>query len=450
MVIYVIDPIWSKVSPDGIRILQRFLYFKRTYWTPGPYRKMRKDYNYYLISKNGMFLTGFWSRVKTYLDRHNISYEYHNPNHYHFNSDSLPLPKDWTVQLRPEQEEARQLALMNSRGVIHYPTGSGKTIIYLSIIASLPNPNALILLHRQDLLYQTYNEAKNFFPDSVGIIGDGKVEPNRITIATIQTFSKLPPSQFHKEQTIVVIDEAHHVSSFDGMYYKTLTRIPAPIRLGFTATVPYSAEGKMALEGLIGPVIAKKRIQEVSHLAKPIIKLKKLPYSQDVHDLKTWKDVYKMGVVWNSRRHKTVLEDAIELGKHGITSLILVVEIQHGKNLLEMAKKRFPEFKIEFVWGQTPAEDRLAVKRLLETRQVNSVIANAVWREGIDIPSLGAVINAAGGKSEILTLQSIGRGLRTTPDKTDVILIDYFDPSHRFLIEHFGYRLSLYFEEGWL
>jgi superfamily II DNA or RNA helicase len=206
----------------------------------------------------------------------------------------------------------------------------------------------------------------------------------------------------------------------------------------------------MALEGLIGPVIAEKKIQEVASLAKPIIKLKKIPFSQTIHDLRTWKDVYRLGVVYNSRRHRIVLEDAIEQVKQGKTALILVVEIQHGYNLIGMAKNRFPNLNIQFVWGRTPIEDRMEVKKLLNEKKMEVVIANAIWREGVDIPSLGAIINAAGGKSEIMTLQSLGRGLRTTTDKKDVVLVDYFDNSHHYLVSHFGERITLYFDEGWI
>jgi superfamily II DNA or RNA helicase len=78
------------------------------------------------------------------------------------------------------------------------------------------------------------------------------------------------------------------------------------------------------------------------------------------------------------------------------------------------------------------------------------VIATAVWKEGINIPSLDVVINAAGGKSEIQTLQSIGRGLRRTEEKLQVIVVDFFDATHKMLIAHFGERVSLYFDLGWM
>jgi len=60
------------------------------------------------------------------------------------------------------------------------------------------------------------------------------------------------------------------------------------------------------------------------------------------------------------------------------------------------------------------------------------------------------IINAAGGKSEIRTLQTIGRGLRVTKDKKDVIIYDLWDVSHRFLIEHSGERICTYMDQGWM
>jgi superfamily II DNA or RNA helicase len=398
------------------------------------------------VSKKGLFLTGFLPKVFEYLHQKKIVYEFINHPHQFI----VPGMDYFDKILRPEQNEAINHILKCQRGVIHYPTGSGKTKIFISFIGIFPEANALILLHRQDLLLQTYSQANEAFPGQVGIIGNGVLEPNRITIAMVQTLSKIEPTEFHREQDILIVDETHHVNNFSGTYYKTLTSIPSPIRLGFTATLPSTEKGRMALEGLIGPVIVEKKPQEIKSLAKIIIKLRKIPFSKTIHELHNWKDVYKMGVVHNSQRHKMVLEDTVELVNQGKTVLILVVEIQHGYNLMEMAKAHFPDLNIEFVWGQTSSEDRVKVKKLLNEGNFDAVIANAVWREGIDIPSLGSIVNAAGGKSEIVTIQSIGRGLRTTGDKKEVILVDYFDPSNRYLVDHFGHRLTLYFDEGWL
>lgn len=449
-----LDPIYCRVNKEGIPVLKKVLYYKDTYWRQGFHRKVQKTYQKPMIGKDGLFLTGFMPRVMEYFIKQKLKYIFKGtlpkePDARTFGQPYDSQPK-YSFTLLPEQEEAVASALKHARGVIHYPTGSGKTVIFLSLLEALPERNAVIITHLQSIFDQTYYEAIGLFPHEVGRIGDGIQDPNRITIALIQSLNRMEPTEWHKLQDIVIVDEAHHCNDAEGSYAKVLKQIPAPIRIGVTATLPETEKGAMALEGLIGPVIAQKSIQEVSNLAKPIVKLKKLPFSQTVHDLRTWADVYRLGVVFNSRRHKQVLEDAVVLKAEGRTSLILVVQIEHGTNLIEMARKRFPDLKVKFVWGNTAGDERTVIKQALESGKVDCVICNAVWREGVNIPSLGAVINASGGKGEIPTIQSIGRGLRTTPTKKDVILLDYFDPSHKYLIEHFGHRLTLYFEEGWL
>jgi len=92
----------------------------------------------------------------------------------------------------------------------------------------------------------------------------------------------------------------------------------------------------------------------------------------------------------------------------------------------------------------------MKIKEALDEKKIHCVIATAVWYEGISIRSLNVIINAAGGKSEIRTLQTIGRGLRVTDEKKTVIIWDVWDISHRYLIEHAGERLCTYMDSGWL
>lgn len=77
-------------------------------------------------------------------------------------------------------------------------------------------------------------------------------------------------------------------------------------------------------------------------------------------------------------------------------------------------------------------------------------VATTSWREGVDIPQLNAVVNSGGGKSEIQTLQGVGRGLRKTDDKNEVVIIDFLDLKHFHLIRQLGERLSTYSDMRWL
>jgi superfamily II DNA or RNA helicase len=87
------------------------------------------------------------------------------------------------------------------------------------------------------------------------------------------------------------------------------------------------------------------------------------------------------------------------------------------------------------------------VKEALQAKEIKCVIATTVWREGINIPSLGCIINACGGKSEIVTLQAIGRGLRTSEGKDRILVVDFLDP-YKYLAQHAIMRIQTYVETG--
>ena len=78
------------------------------------------------------------------------------------------------------------------------------------------------------------------------------------------------------------------------------------------------------------------------------------------------------------------------------------------------------------------------------------MIATTIFKEGINIPELNVLVNATMGKSDIATMQVIGRGLRKTATKTEIIVYDLFDPSHPFLVASFGERVCLYSDLGWI
>ena len=100
-----------------------------------------------------------------------------------------------------------------------------------------------------------------------------------------------------------------------------------------------------------------------------------------------------------------------------------------------------------FISGDTSSKIRADLKQALEEKQVYCVIAT-IWKEGVNIKSLDVVINAAGGMSEIATLQSIGRALRVTETKKKITIIDFVD-AYRYLNHHAIMRLRTYVENEW-
>jgi len=343
---------------------------------------------------------------------------------------------------------------MYETGVIVSPTGSGKTILQLGIMSAYPGKKILLLSHTIGIIKQTFEELKKFGFKDIQQIGGGEQyngEFSRIVVSTVQSFSKIDPEKYTNYFDIVMVDEAHRVSSLECMYAKILTIIMAQVRLGFTATLPQSEIAQMSLEALVGPVIDEFSIKEASDakiLATPKVKLLKSNFNHDIKDIRVYKDVYQYGVVENKSRNKLIVNTIIDHSKIGDISLIFVTKIEHGENLQKIFSQE--NENVPFVQGSLSPEEREKIKKNLIEKKLKIAIATGAWREGINIPSLDVIFNAGGGKGELGVLQLIGRGLRRMEGKDTVTIYDIFDPSHHYLISHFGERMCLYFEKGWV
>ena len=442
--IEILNSIECKACELGRKFLKPHMYITKEFWRRGLYGRMiKKTYPYFLVDKEGYFLTGFIPRVKKICDDSNIEITW---------SGQVPIlneraPSLTGIEFRPDQVSLISSAIEKKRGVLKAPTGSGKTILALGIVSSFPDIKILYLAHTISICGQVAKEFEKY-GYNVGRIYGGKTETySQITVATRQSLIKLPISEYNWK--LVILDEVHHLSSFKGQYADIFMKVNAPIKIGMTATLPTSEEAKMSVEGFIGPVIGNLSIQEAGELeilAKPKIQLVKVPGRTT--DLRKYADIYQSEIVENRNRNRLILEIVKEKIDIGHTVLILVTKILHGKLLQEMAEEIF-EIDVEYLCGASEAEERELVKEALIKKQKKCVIATAIWREGVDLPSLNCVINACGGKSEIMTLQILGRGLRKTDDKSEVVIVDFLDTA-RYLAEHTITRLGIYVENGWL
>lgn len=449
MKIKILDSVHCQIlNKKDISLIKPCLSYKAEFWQQGPYRKVRKEYMASLVDKQGIFLSGFIPRVSQYAKEQGITmyWEGSLPS---FNWTNPPYLKG--IDLRSDQIDLIDRALALQRGMIKAPTGIGKTILALGFLSCFPGRNVLFLCREKGLMDQTFMEMQRFHFKNVGRYGDSLKELKPITIAIAQSFVKINPIKYCSYFDIVIVDEADVGIGIDSQYYKILTRMLAPIRIGLSATLPEKESSRLIMEGLLGPVIGEMTVQEgieSNLLAKPKIRIIRIPKDHRIREYRTYFDVYQYGIVERRSRNELIINTAIEYIKQGKTCLILVTKVEHGQILESIARER--GMKIPFVYGATDTSDRTEIKLDLNKKKIPCVIADVVWKRGVNIPSLDVIINAAGEKSETLTLQKIGRGLRRTDEKDEVIIVDFFDDSHFYLISHFGFRFSLYCEQGWI
>lgn len=459
MRIEILNPVESRVTQSDGKRIRPCLTYKAQFWKSikigNRVRKERREYPKDVFTskddRHWYFHTGLISKVEAYCKRKNIPVKIIGEEGEKIVYKSPKLPG---ITLRLDQKELIELACIKHRGVIQAPTGTGKTLLQMGVISCFPQFRILLLAHTVGIVKQTYNEMKEKGFDRVQMIcgGDDRTLIGDFIISTMQSFVKIPWEEYCDKFGCVIVDEGHHISKPDGTYGKILSRVNAPIRLAFTATLPTSPEAKFALTGLIGPLIGRQTINEAADLdilAKPKIRLIRIPKNNRVYDIRNYREAYDEGIVNNNQRNKLVMETAKEYVDEGKSVLIFVSKIEHGKNLQETGKIILNS-NVPFVQGSMEKELRDRVKKGLIDKSTLCVISTTVWREGMNIPTLDVVINACGGKSEIMTLQTIGRGLRKTEDKDEVIIVDFFDPSSKFFISHFGERLCLYFDNNWM
>ncbi|KYK24185.1 hypothetical protein AYK24_06655 [Thermoplasmatales archaeon SG8-52-4] len=405
----------------------------------------------------GTFLSGLLPRVEKAIGKTKETLQVNG------SLECLPEPIQPAlpgITFRPDQKKAFCKIAKYQRGMILFPTGSGKTIIELGVASMWPQCRILWLCHTLDLLEQFTKEAKIYgFANRLVKLRGGYDPPrglhnSAIVASTIQSVEKLDLETRISQFDIVMVDEAHHVHKEDSRYGTVLRHCLAPGRLGMTATAPNKQRGALVNEGLFGPIIAElKRSQGIKRgiLAKPKITILPVPFDDkldaECSKGKSFKKYYNICITNNKIRNRLIVREVRRTIKKNETVLIIIEYTDHGKILKDLLKKN--GIKAPFVYGETPSERRVKIKNQLALGKKQIVIASRVWKEGVNIPSLNKVILAYGMKDDKGTIQAIGRGFRTTVTKKVIELVDFLDP-YPYLAQHSIARLSVYAKEKWI
>lgn len=465
MRIEVLDPVWSRMKPVGeIEKVSPCLEYKSDYWAQGEKRKERTSVDRCMIHRgNGRFLTGFIPRIEEYCSRQGLKVDLCLAERLEAErSPSLP-----GIDPRFYQLNLFQSVVERQRGVIKSATGTGKTVIAGLICSAFPSAHIVFLCHTLDLLGQAVKAFREKFGfKNVIEMGGGQKnfdwpEEPAILVTTIQTFRKFDIIEHCEWADIIIVDECHHLTDEDSMIAQILKQSLALIRVGLSAELPKKERGRLVLEGFLGPVIGEftyEQGRQAGVLSTPLFNLIPVPYNEVIGDISHYrnkkdfetgeitKGMYQRGIIENRARNRLALNTALDSVEAGMSALILTArDTQHGFILQELARDLF-DLEIPFIYGDTEKEARSRFQDMLNKKDLMWAIANVVWKEGVDIPSLEHVINVGGEK---YPTQIVGRGSRVTADKKFVKVTDFLDP-YAFLSHHTVQRLIVYANEGWL
>jgi superfamily II DNA or RNA helicase len=358
------------------------------------------------------------------------------------------------IELRPEQLVAADTAIARSRGIIKMATGTGKTEVAIAITKAL-NLKTLFLVNSRTLLYQTKERYLKRMPElnekDVGLWGDGHREHGKIVVATAQSFDALKKSSSTdfaaslEPFKCLIMDECHHSSA--KTWYQVAMCCDAYYRFGFSGTpLDRTRLSNMKLTAALGRVIYE--LTTASAISKEMlcpISMKMIPIEKTFHFPK-YSTVYMNGIVKCDARNNKVVSTAIDQFKQNKKVLILVRYLEHGQRLYDVLKKS--DYPVIWLNGKHSQLEREAqLQNFIDKNTI--LIGSGIFDEGVDIPAINCLIIAAGGKSDVKTIQRIGRGLRKKSDGSILEAFDFLDAS-KYLCEHSRQRMKIYEREGYL
>jgi superfamily II DNA or RNA helicase len=346
-------------------------------------------------------------------------------------------------ELRDYQQIAVKEALKHGYGVVELATGGGKTLIianlvYASLWAISLLEKVLIVVPDLGLVTQTFKDFESYnFPMHLVSrwTGDTELDPDaRVIIANMGILqSKSSDITWFNKVGLLVVDECHKLRRGNKVC-KLIDKIPTLRRIGFTGTLPENNIDKWNINNYLGPVIFKKTTTELreaaggEYIANAQCLAIKVNYEfkPDYTSVPSSQRYFlELDYIHNNSFRNKIIKQLASSFKNNC--LILVDHIAHGDNLYKELSMLIDK-QVFFIQGSVEVEDRRNVQEIMEKHDnVVCIAISKIFSTGISIKNIHYIMFAAGGKSKIKTLQSIGRGLRVHENKDVLTLLDVVD-----------------------
>jgi DNA repair protein RadD len=349
----------------------------------------------------------------------------------HDPSDGLAAPP--APSLRSYQQHAVD-ALRRSYGSGHrapllvLPTGAGKTVVFTHVtdLARSRGRRVCVVAHRRELIRQASAKlTQASVPHGIIAAGTPPSSAELVQVASIQTVARrldsLPPFD------LIVLDEAHHAIAAQ---WRTLLAAQKKARiLGVTAT-PQRLDGRglgLVEGGVFDDLVLGASVSELIEqgflVGARVFAPARVPDLTGVATRAGDFDPDQLAALMGT---VSITGDAVEHYTRlaaGLPAIAFCVTVEHA----EQVAVAFQDagWRAACVHGRTPALERDAAIAGLGTGVTQVLTSCDLISEGLDVPSLGAVILLRPTRSLALHLQQIGRGLRPAPGKEHLIALDH-------------------------
>jgi len=335
--------------------------------------------------------------------------------------------------LYPFQTEARYQAntLLNAsrHPVIVLPTGTGKTITAVHIIADrVALGRRVYVLVPQDEVFRQWVRDLSNAGLNPGTIADGKIAgASRMVyvcmpLTLINLLPMIPEAIYPDE---LVTDEAHHAAT------ETIEEIyrffPSALRIGLTAT-PRRMDGKPLnnlYTDIISTITSREAIEQ-GYLVKPLPVVPEDYYNKYMRKIPIVNNDYDPEMQARILGKPQIIGDVIGTYEHvfsGLPVLVACSTFDHAKLMTEMFNDA--GWRFAHIHSDLPLHERRKMLSDIENKKLNGLCTVGIGIEGMDIPGLYGLLWLRRTLSLTIYLQFWGRILRKMKGKKYGIGLDF-------------------------
>lgn len=338
------------------------------------------------------------------------------------------------IQLRPFQEDIlNQARLLIRRGekriLIQSPTRSGKTILAAAMLGNSASKGlrSWFIVHRRELLRQSSARFSTCDVTHSFIAANEFYDRRRlVSICGVGTLTRR--LERVEQPDIIIYDECHHMAA--SSWNAVQKRFPNAIHIGLSAT-PERLDGKgldVYFDHLIlGP--EPEWLIENGYRAPCKIYA---PNPVSMEGVATSMGDYAKSDVQKRMDKRSITGDAIgHYNKlcRGAQFVAFCAGIEHSKHVAEQfTANGIPCLQVD---GESSDDERAEAIRKLESREILGVSNVDLYGEGIDLPSLQAVILLNPTKSLTKYMQQSSRGATPEKNKPYYVILDHAGNSLR-------------------
>ena len=370
------------------------------------------------------------------------------------NARSYPdLTLAWrnAMQPYPFQKEALGAWMRGKRGQLELPTGAGKTRVALMAMQAVGR-GTLILVPTLELVAQWCQVLDQELGVEAGVVGGGSYQVAPVTVCTYASAYR-HGEKFGHRFGLAIFDECHHLAGAGFAHIAEV--IIAPYRLGLSATLERPDQRHHVLSRLIGPVVFRKAITELSgeYLADYQVQTLYAHLSEEERRTYTesraaylaflrsegltpsssrgWRKFVfaasrtpegreALGAYYRQRQIAFTAENKFKLCAD-------LLDRHRGERVLiftndnRTAYEISTRFLLPLITHQTRVAERREILANFHSGRWPAVVTSKVLNEGVDVPAAGVAVILSGNASVREHVQRLGRILRRDGKKQAVL-----------------------------